>query len=110
MFVQHSESGYRNVIDKVFLKTLAYGKRSLMSEFRLQQGAKLPRHSHPHEQTGYLVKGRIKLTIDRETFEVEAGDSWCIRGGIEHQAESLEESLVIEVFSPVREDYLPEKE
>jgi len=49
-----------------------------MTEFRLDQGAVLPRHKHPHEQTGYLVSGRIELTIGAETHEVSAGDSWCI--------------------------------
>ncbi|HOY57415.1 MAG TPA: cupin domain-containing protein [Verrucomicrobiota bacterium] len=49
-----------------------------MTEFRLGQGAVLPRHAHPHEQTGYLVKGRIRLSIGAETCEVHAGDSWCI--------------------------------
>jgi len=45
--------------------------------------------------------------LDGEIWDVEAGDSWCLPGNIEHSAEALEDSVVIEVFSPVREDYLP---
>jgi len=67
----------------------------------------LPRHAHHHEQTGYLVAGRIRLTIGQETFEAGPGDSWCIPGNTDHSAEILEDSRAIEVFSPVREDYLP---
>jgi quercetin dioxygenase-like cupin family protein len=64
-------------------------------------------HAHPYEQTGYLVKGRIRLTIGADVHEVSPGDSWCISGGVLHGAEIIEESVAVEVFSPVREDYLP---
>ena len=46
------------------------------------------------------------LTIDMDEFLVEPGDAWTIKGGIEHQAKILQDSVAIEVFSPVREDYL----
>jgi hypothetical protein len=78
-----------------------------MAEFLLKKGSRLPQHSHPHEQTGYLVKGRIRLFIGSTKNDVVPGDSWCIPSGVEHGAEILEDSVAIEVFSPVREDYLP---
>ncbi|HOB98956.1 MAG TPA: cupin domain-containing protein [Verrucomicrobiota bacterium] len=106
MFEKRSDTGYRRVLDGIERKTLVHGDETLMTEFRLGQGAVLPRHSHPHEQTGYLVTGRIRLSIGAETYEVHAGDSWCIPGGVEHGADILEDSVAIEVFSPVREDYL----
>ena len=58
---------------------------------------------------GYPISGRIRLSIGEESFEAEPGDSWCIPSHIEHQAEIIEDSVAIEVFSPVREDYLPDK-
>jgi len=84
-----------------------YGEKTLFTEFRLKKESDLPSHSHPHEQTGYLVSGKIRLTVGDETLDAEPGDSWCIPGGVEHGAEILEDSIAIEVFSPVREDYLP---
>lgn len=90
------------------MKTLVYGEKTLMTEFRLERGNQLPEHSHPHEQTGYLVKGHIILYIGPEKHDVESGDSWCIPCNVIHRAEILEDSVAIEVFSPVREDYLPE--
>lgn len=81
-----------------------------MAEFLLDAGSVLPRHAHPHEQTGYLVRGRLRLTIGEQTQEVGPGDSWSIPGDTEHSAEVLADALAIEVFSPVREDYLPGKE
>jgi quercetin dioxygenase-like cupin family protein len=107
MFEKSSNDGYRLALEGIEQKTLVYGDKSLMVEFRLQKGAALPLHLHPHEQTGYLVKGRIRLTIGADAFEVTAGDSWCIPGDTPHCAEIIENSVALEVFSPVREDYLP---
>ena len=106
MFLEKSPTGYLPVLDKIERKTLAYGEKTLMCEFRLQQGALLPRHSHPHEQTGYLIAGRLELTIGSKSRRLEPGGSWCIAGGVEHSAVALEDSLALEVFAPVREDYL----
>ncbi len=109
MFYKEDQTGYKQVAPGIRLKTLVFGENTLLSEFRMEPNMILPKHSHAHEQTGYLVKGRIKLTIDQETFEAGPGDSWCIPGNTDHSAEILERSLAIEVFSPIREDYLPEK-
>lgn len=106
MFQQAEETGYIEILDKTRRKTLAYGEKTLMTEFRLEKGAVLPAHSHPHEQTGYLVSGALDLTIGAETHRVEPGGRWCIPGNVEHSAVSKDNSVAIEVFSPVREDYL----
>lgn len=107
MFTKRSESGYTPALEGIERKTLVHGDKTLMTEFRLAKGSVLPRHAHPHEQTGYLVKGRIRLSIGTRECEAQVGDSWCIPGGVEHGAQILEDSVAIEVFSPVREDYLP---
>ncbi|MFH2220492.1 MAG: cupin domain-containing protein [Pseudomonadota bacterium] len=78
-----------------------------MTEFLLEKGGVLPRHAHPHEQTGYLVKGRIRLSIGADEYDVRPGDSWCVPGGVEHGAVVVEDAVAVEVFSPVRKDYLP---
>ena len=109
MLQKHSKEGYSTPIPGISLKTLVYGEKTLMTEFLLKKGSLLPQHSHPHEQTGYLVSGHIRLSIGSEKNDVMPGDSWCIPGGVEHNAEILEDSVAIEVFSPVREDYLPKK-
>ena len=106
MFRKHDASGYTKALDKITRKTLVHGDRTLMTEFRLERGAVLPKHKHPHEQTGYLVAGRMDLTIGDETHAVSAGDSWCIPGYREHSAAAREDAVAIEVFCPVREDYL----
>lgn len=108
-FTTKSTDGYRSAIQGIWQKTLVHGERTLLVEFKLAGGSALPLHSHPHEQTGYLVSGHMVLTIGGESHDVHPGDSWCIPGGVEHGALAEESSVAIEVFSPVREDYLPRK-
>ncbi len=107
MFTISNEDGYQSPIDGIEFKVLSYGEKTLMAKFRLQKGKELPEHDHPHEQTGLLISGRINLLIDGKVHEAHPGDSWCISGGVRHSAEVIEDSIAIEVFSPVREDYLP---
>jgi len=79
-----------------------------MAEFRLEKGRVLPCHSHPREQTGYLVSEAVRFVVGAESFKAGPGDAWSIPGGVEHEVAVLEDSVAVEVFSPVREDYLPD--
>ena len=108
MYYKKNNAGYKQVLPGIRLKTLVYGEKTLFSEFRMEKGSLLPDHSHPHEQTGYLVSGQMRLTIADETFEVTPGDSWCVPGNVRHRAEILADTVAVEVFSPVREEYLPQ--
>ena len=108
MFAVYDEAGYAKAVEGIEMKTLVYGEKTLLVRFKMTKGALLPAHTHPHEQTGYLVSGRINLYIGNECWNTGPGDSWCIASGVEHRAEILEDSVAIEVFSPVREEYLPE--
>jgi quercetin dioxygenase-like cupin family protein len=105
MFGTHSENGYAQTLEGIAMKTLVYGEKTLMSEFRLSKGAALPEHSHSHEQTGYLVKGSIRLFIESKSKVLTTGDSWCVPSDAKHRAEILEDSIAIEVFSPARTEY-----
>lgn len=110
MFTKHDAITYAPALPGIERRTLCHGNRMLMTEFRLRAGSVLPAHAHLHEQTGYLVCGRLRLRIGAEEQEVAPGDSWSIPGGVEHQATIIEDSVALEVFSPVREDYLPSVE
>lgn len=102
-----SGESFRELLPGIAMQPLCYGKATMMCQFRLAAGSSLPLHDHPHEQIGYLLSGRIRLTVDGQTWEVGPGDSWCIAGGTVHGAVIEEDAVAIEVFSPVREDYLP---
>ena len=106
MFNKADESGYKEVMEGVNQKTLVHGERTLLGKFKLAEGTIVPTHQHHHEQTGYLLSGRMRITIGEDSYDAEKGDSWCIPGNVEHGVKVLENSVVIEIFSPLREDYL----
>ena len=106
MFCKHDQGGYRELLPGIMMKTVVYGEKTLMTEFLLEEGSFLPAHEHIHEQTGYLVSGKIFLTIEGEKLEVNPGDSWNIPGGVSHSAEAVVDSVAVEVFSPRREEYI----
>ncbi len=108
MFYKKSTTGYKEVLPGIFMKTLAHGSKTLLTEFKLSMGTIIPEHHHFHEQTGYLVSGAITLTIDGTSHDVKPGDSWCIESDVYHGVHVLEDSVIVEIFSPVRKDYLPE--
>ena len=107
MFRKKDTGESRQLLDGISLTTLVHGDKTLMGKFKIAKGSAIPTHSHPHEQTGIMISGKLRFIVDGEIKDVEAGDSWCLPGGVEHSAEALDDAVVIEVFSPVREDYLP---
>ena len=108
IFGKHTNEGHTCPLPGIRKKTLVFGQRTLMTEFVLARDSVLPMHDHPYEQTGYLVKGRMLLTIGETAYDITPGDSWCIPMNVAHGAKILADSVAIEVFSPVREDYLPD--
>ena len=89
----------------VIVKILTDGERAMLVEEDIEPGAVVSMHSHPHEQTGTLISGRMRFEIGGETFELEPGDAWMIPGGVPHEATGIETCRVVEVFSPPREDW-----
>jgi quercetin dioxygenase-like cupin family protein len=100
-------AAYVPALAGIVRKTMGVGAHTLLAEFKLAKGAVIPAHSHSQEQTGYLVSGHLRFMIAGVEHVVHAGDSWMIPGGVEHGVSVLEDSVAIEVFSPVREDYRP---
>ena len=109
MFGINSSNGYVEVIKGIRIKTIVYGQKTLMTEFVMTKGSELTSHKHIHEQTGYLVKGKIELFINGKSKVLKPGDSWNVQSNDEHHAIILEDSVAIEVFEPCREEYLKYK-
>lgn len=84
----------------------AFNDKLFLAEHRMEKGWVGAAHSHPHEQIVYIISGHLKLSCTGKTFDLRAGDSFVVRGGVEHQASAIEASHVIDVFTPCREDYV----
>lgn len=108
MIKQAAENGFNELLEGVQLKSLIHGVATHLTEVRFVKGAVVPEHRHPHEQTGYLISGSLRFFGGGEDTVVTPGDCWNFASEVPHGAEALEDSVVIEVFSPIREDYLPE--
>ncbi len=84
----------------------AYNDKLSLVEHRIENGWVGAAHSHPHDQMVYVVSGHLRVTAGDRTFDARQGDSFVVRGGVQHQASALAPSVVIDVFTPCREDYL----
>ncbi len=89
-------------------RTLGTTDEAMLCEFRLRQGAVVPQHSHMNDQVGYVVSGKLEMTIAGETSVLGAGESYAVPGGVSHGAVALEECVLIDAFSPPRNDYRTE--
>ncbi len=88
-------------------QVLAYSGDLMLVRHYFEKGWVGARHSHPHHQLVYVVSGAIRVDVGGEIIDVLAGDSFVVDGDVEHQASALEASEVLDVFTPVREDYRP---
>jgi quercetin dioxygenase-like cupin family protein len=89
-------------------RILAHNEKMMLVEHRMEPTWVGARHSHPHDQMVYIVEGRLRFHCGDDEFEAVAGDSFVVRGGVEHCARALgEPAVVLDVFTPYREDYLP---
>lgn len=83
-----------------------YGENLMLSYLEMDEGAVVPLHHHPHEQGGMLLDGRLELTMGDEVRVVEAGAMFIIPPNTPHKAVAVDgPAVVLDVFSPVREDY-----
>jgi quercetin dioxygenase-like cupin family protein len=106
MFRTNAEAAAIEMFPGVVRRTLNSGDHTTLIEVSLANGAVVPAHTHPHEQTGYVAKGRVRFDIDGDSRELAAGDSYLVPGGARHEVTAIEPSVCIDVFSPVREEYL----
>jgi quercetin dioxygenase-like cupin family protein len=86
-------------------QVLAYTGKLMLVRHRMDKGWVGARHSHPQEQLVYVIRGHIQFKGGGSTLEARGGDSFVVPGGMEHQASAVEESEVLDVFTPFREDY-----
>ena len=82
------------------------GDKMMMVHWEMKQGADSAAHHHPHEQLVYVISGKLKLRVGDEWHVLGAGGVVMIPGGVVHQADVLEDTEVVDIFSPPREDFL----
>ncbi|MCD9023791.1 cupin domain-containing protein [Cohnella silvisoli] len=101
-----SQEAWQQINPEIRRKILPPGKQMMSMLIEFKQGGFGPEHAHPHEQLGFVIQGKIKMLLDGKEIVAEAGDQVCVPGNIPHSVLALEDSLVLETFTPLREDLL----
>jgi quercetin dioxygenase-like cupin family protein len=90
----------------VAFDVLAVGEKSMITKMRYQDGNYVPFHSHPNEQSGYVISGKYCLRVGERENILTTGDSYSIPANVPHSIEIIEAGEVVDVFTPPRQDYL----
>ena len=87
-------------------KILAQGPTLMLVEHRMEAGWDGARHSHPHEQLVLVLEGELRVSCgEQPAFAARGGDSFVVPGGVAHQVSALTAARVMDVFTPIRDDY-----
>ena len=100
-----NDDAMRTPEPKLKRQVMSFSPSLMLVRHTMTDGWAGARDSHPHEQLIYIVRGRIHLQQPDGAAMLGPGDSLLIPGGVEHQASALEDSEVLDVFTPMREDY-----
>ncbi len=87
-------------------RQVLHGEKMTVARILLGKGATVPMHSHHNEQLSTLESGRMRFIVGGVEQIIEAGDMLLIPSNVPHSAEALEDSVAVDINSPVREDWL----
>ena len=93
-------------ITEMVSQKIICGEREMMAQIYLKRGALVPMHTHESEQMTYVLQGSLRFLVDGEEVIVREGEVLHIPSRLPHQAEALEDTLELDVFSPVRADWM----
>ncbi|MCX6132843.1 MAG: cupin domain-containing protein [Ignavibacteriales bacterium] len=106
LFVNEEQLTWVDVGGGVTRKILGYDSALMMVRVKFQEHSVGAMHSHPHRQVTFVEKGSFEVQIAEEKRLLRAGDSFFIPSGVEHGVVALEEGVLVDVFTPMREDFL----
>lgn len=105
-FVVAKETPKEDLGDGITRQILGYGPEIMIVRVWFEEGAIGQVHAHRHSQSTYVESGKFEVFIDGEKRMLEAGDSFYIAPHLDHGAVCLEAGVLIDTFSPAREDFL----
>lgn len=105
-FFFNAEIEGKEVAPGVFRKVLAYHNNLMVCELEFQKGAIGTLHQHPHEQITYIISGKFEFEVNGVKKILVAGDSTFKEPNVIHGAVCLEQGKLIDIFTPMREDFI----
>ena len=93
-------------VTEMISRKIVTGEREMLAQVYLKKGGVVPIHSHESEQITYVLQGALKFLINGEEITVREGEVLLIPSWVEHQAEALDDTFELDLFSPIRTDWL----
>ena len=93
-------------VTEMISRKIVAGDREMLAQTYLKRGALVPMHTHESEQMTYVLQGALRFLVEGEEIIVKEGEVLHIPSGTLHQAEALEDTFELDIFSPVRTDWL----
>jgi quercetin dioxygenase-like cupin family protein len=106
--MQHSDWDQmpKEVMSETIGRKIVTGEKVMMAQVFLAKGAVVPLHQHDAEQVTYIMEGALKFTLEGKDVLVEAGQVLVIPSNVPHTAVAMEDTLDLDIFSPIRHDWL----
>ena len=93
-------------VTELLSRKIVTGERGMLAQVYLKAGCVVPMHAHESEQMTYILQGALRFLVGGEEITVREGEVLHIPSGVKHQAEALEDTFELDVFSPVRQEWL----
>ena len=103
---QTEENPWIEICPGISRQTIAHGHTMYQMLAKLEAGSKMPEHRHPQEQIVHIFAGKMQLIVDGTPHELVAGDSFYLASNVPHGVETIEDTRVLDTFSPPRDEYL----
>ncbi len=105
MVVTSDKAEKRSFLGVDFVR-LSHGPQSMVTKMLYKATDKVPSHSHPNEQSGYVISGQYRLYIETKAYDIGPGDSYTIPKDVPHHIEIIDPGEVVDLFTPPRKEYL----
>ncbi|MCG9972876.1 cupin domain-containing protein [Christiangramia crocea] len=105
-YFKEDENDWQKVGEGISRQVTGHNTQMMMVKVKFEKGSIGYVHDHFHTQASYVAAGKFKITINGKSEILETGDGFFVNPNLKHGAECLEAGILVDVFSPVREDFL----
>jgi quercetin dioxygenase-like cupin family protein len=101
-----NQSPWIDIAPGIRRRTITHGASMYQMIAKLDAGSRMPEHKHPQEQVVHILEGKMRLIVAGEPHELRGGESFYLASNVPHGVETIEDTTVLDTFSPPRDDYL----
>lgn len=100
------ENPWIDIVPGIRRRTVTSGASMYQMMAKLDAGSRMPEHKHPQEQIVHILEGRMRLIVSGVPHELKGGESFYLASNVPHGVETITDTMVLDTFSPPRDDYL----